>query len=146
MKLDENQKITLTVGQLKRLIKESADEDFEIEDGVLVRYNGDGGVVVIPEGVVEIGKAAFADCENITRIRLPETLKTIGDEAFRDARWFEDISIPDGVETIGEDAFAGTNIRSAFIPDSVREIGPRAFSRCDYLRSIRLPHRDWRRI
>lgn len=35
-------------------------DDFEIEDGVLVKYKGKGGDVTIPSGVTSIGEAAFA--------------------------------------------------------------------------------------
>ncbi len=35
--------------------------DFIIENGVLKKYTGPDGDVVIPEGVVEIGKDAFRE-------------------------------------------------------------------------------------
>lgn len=35
-------------------------DDFEIKDGVLVKYKGKGGDVTIPSGVTSIGEAAFA--------------------------------------------------------------------------------------
>ncbi len=37
----------------------AAEEDFEIEDGVLTAYTGPGGAVVIPDGVTAIGDAVF---------------------------------------------------------------------------------------
>ena len=33
--------------------------DFVIENGVLKRYAGKGGYVVVPDGVVEIGDSVF---------------------------------------------------------------------------------------
>ena len=56
--------------------------DFEIENGVLRKYHGQGGRVVIPEGVIGIGNAAFAGCESLTGIRIPDSVQGIGDEAF----------------------------------------------------------------
>lgn len=34
-------------------------DDFEIIDGVLLKYNGTANEVIIPEGVKEIGKESF---------------------------------------------------------------------------------------
>ena len=44
----------------------AADSDFVIENGVLKEYKGKGGDIVIPEGVTEIGKEAFYNCDTIT--------------------------------------------------------------------------------
>ena len=33
-----------------------ADSDFDISDGVLTAYNGNGGDIVIPDGVTAIGE------------------------------------------------------------------------------------------
>ena len=37
----------------------SSNNDFEIENGVLVKYTGAGGDVVIPDGVTSIGHWGF---------------------------------------------------------------------------------------
>lgn len=37
----------------------AADDDFVIQNGVLTEYYGDGGNVVIPNGVTSIGSKAF---------------------------------------------------------------------------------------
>ena len=42
------------------------NQDFVIENGVLIKYNGPGGDVTIPEGVKEIGWSAFKDCKKLT--------------------------------------------------------------------------------
>lgn len=41
-------------------------DDFEIKDGVLNKYVGDGGEVVIPEGVTSIGEGCFL---NVLKLR-----------------------------------------------------------------------------
>ena len=49
--------LTLCLGPALPVL--AAEEDFVIEDGVLVAYNGHGGNVVIPDGVTEIGPEVF---------------------------------------------------------------------------------------
>ena len=41
--------------------------DFIIENGVLTKYVGPGGDVVIPSGVSTIGKKAFFKCNELLR-------------------------------------------------------------------------------
>lgn len=52
--------------------------DFIIENGVLTRYTGPGGDVVIPEGVTSIGDRAFQACDAPERIPLPDSLTDLG--------------------------------------------------------------------
>lgn len=41
-------------------------EDFEIKDGTLIKYHGEGGDVTIPDSVTSISYRAFAGCESLT--------------------------------------------------------------------------------
>lgn len=50
-------------------------DDFEIEDGILKRFNGDGEEVVIPECVITVQEAAFIECPKLKSIVFPNTLK-----------------------------------------------------------------------
>lgn len=50
----------------------AADSDFSISNGVLVKYNGSGGDVIIPDGVTTIGKSAFLGCETIKKCHNPK--------------------------------------------------------------------------
>ena len=59
------------------------DEDLEIEDGVLTGYYGDGGDVVIPNGVTSIGESAFEGCSGLTSVTIPDSVIEIYDLAFR---------------------------------------------------------------
>ncbi len=56
--------------------------DFVIENGVLKEYKGQGGDVVIPEGVTSIGAWAFKYCSSLASVVIPEGVTSIGDEAF----------------------------------------------------------------
>ena len=56
--------------------------DFVIENGVLKKYKGQGGDVVIPEGVTSIGFWAFSDCSSLASVVIPEGVTSIGAAAF----------------------------------------------------------------
>lgn len=59
-------------------------KDFEIESGVLKKYTGKGGDVVIPEGVTSIGENAFKWCRSLTSVVIPDSVTSIGTYAFYD--------------------------------------------------------------
>ena len=58
-------------------------KDFEIEDGILIKYVGEDTTVIIPEGVVKVDKFAFED-SNVVEIILPSTVEVISDVAFNE--------------------------------------------------------------
>ena len=90
-------KITLTVGQLKRLIKESNEySDFEIKDGVLVKYHGKDKDVVIPDGVETIGEYAVSGRIGLTSVVIPDSVTKIERFAFNSCPSLINVSIPEG--------------------------------------------------
>ena len=93
---------------------EEAVAEFVLDGSKLVRYNGSGGTVSIPEGVTAIGNDVFRDNSDITAVYIPE-----------------------GVETIGDAAFAScSNLQYVNIPKTVTSISGYAFRDCDKLPSI----------
>jgi hypothetical protein len=107
--------------------------DFEITpDGVLKKYHGNDTDVVIPDGVREIGDAAFVDMKGVERM--------IMECEDYDAPEMETLTIPDSVTKIGYYAFAYClNLKHVSLPDSVTSLGERAFEGCESLKEIRLP-------
>ena len=79
--------------------------DFVIEEGVLKKYCGEGGAVVIPDGVTRIGAFAFEDCKSLTNITIPDGVTSIGECAFFRCTSLTSITIPDGVTSINYAAF-----------------------------------------
>ena len=59
----------------------SDNKDFVIENGVLKKYVGSGGDVVIPEGVTAIGELAFRDCKDVVTVHMPNSVTTINRSA-----------------------------------------------------------------
>lgn len=137
-----------------------SDSNFEIKGNVLVKYHGDGGDVVIPNGVTSIGEFAFSNCDTITSVTIPFGVTQIGNNAFVDCNKLERVTIPASVASIGRAAFSSCNkltevtipqgvpvirdncffacfkLASVTIPASVTEIGEYAFGWCDSLKDI----------
>ena len=103
-------------------------KDFVIENGTLLRYNGKGSNVVIPEGVTKIDYSAFSCCADITSINIPDSVKKIDVCAFYGCTGLISINIPNSVTEINNKTFYGCGgLTSINIPDSVKEIGWCAF-------------------
>ena len=139
-----------------------ASRDFEIRAGVLVKYHGAATDVVVPDGVVEIGREAFLNmgvksviipdgvtiignsafnmCSRLTSVKLPSSLLSIEPYAFSNCESLSSIIIPDGVTKIGFDAFRYCKkLIDVKLPDSLRSIEDRAFLECRSLRSVIIP-------
>lgn len=61
---------------------------------------------------LHVGILCFAGCENISS-----------------SVWLKDIELPDGLTVVGECWFSGSTAEHVWVPASVREIRPRAFSK-----------------
>ena len=80
------------------------ENTFQIEKGVLVKYNGTQSDVIVPDGVVEIGEFAFIGKRSLQSVVLPDSVKTICQSAFSMCRNLKTV-VCYGVETIGCHAF-----------------------------------------
>ena len=141
-RMNENRKVTLTIGQLKRLVRESIqnDENFEIEGDVLVAYNGEGGDVVVPDSVTNIGSSAFYNCNGLTSVTIPDSVTSIWDRAFLGCTSLASIDIPNSVTSIEEWAFKGcTSLTSVTIGTGITSISKGMFSTCRSLESVTIP-------
>ncbi len=75
---------------------------------------------VIPEGVIEIGYGAFANCFGPEEITVPESVTKIGRGAFYNCTGLSKIFIPDSVTEVGESAFEGCcNLVSLIAPEGL---------------------------
>ena len=107
--------------------------------------------IVIPDTVTEIGEKAFSGCKQLTRVVLPKNLKIIPDCCFENTALSE-ISLPEVLEEIGVKAFEcqyyeningivhiTSKLSSIVVPNSVKNIGNRAFYGRENLKYITLP-------
>lgn len=90
--------------------------------------------VVVPEGVEEIQKYAFYNCDNLESVELPSSLKTIREYAFKgDVKLANVTGDLAKVQVIGAYAFADCGALSAIELGGVYAIGERAFFNCTSL-------------
>ena len=118
--------------------------------------------VRIPNGVEEIGYAAFYHCDELAEVIIPDSVKEIGAAAFTQTPWLKsweqggsdylivgdgillaykgsdsEVYVPSQVKRIGAEAFKDcSTITKVIIPDSVEVIGEAAFENCRNLAQI----------
>lgn len=63
----------------------------------------------LPEGLTNIGDAAFMGCVSLTSITLPNSLTSIGDAAFIFCSSLTSITFPNSLTSIGDNAFVRCN-------------------------------------
>ncbi len=147
-----------------RLAPSPAEEEdlFEIdENGALLLYKGNERRVIIPDGVVEIGKEAFMNNTDVEEIEIPYGVTSIKDRAFKGCDALREVSLPEGLEYLGEGAFAdctalseitlpstlrcvyescfsSSGLTSVCLPDSVSHLQRFVFAKCKSLKTVRL--------
>ena len=122
----------------------SNTDDFVIENGVLKKYIGPGGDVVVPEGVTEIGYRAFegdyfGESTPIESVTLPASVVRIEESAF-ELCTLKRITMPNPAVSIGRGAFCDcVNLESLELPAQMTEIEDRAFAGCKRMKKLTLP-------
>lgn len=114
-----------------------ADGDFVEKDGVLVKYTGKGGDLVIPDGFTKIEMSAFKDCGGLTSVTIPGSVDLIGTFAFTGCGSLGSVIMRPGVRVISAYAFYGCDgLISVGIPSSVTRIGGGAFLGCHEITEV----------
>lgn len=119
--------------------------------------------MVIPDGVEEIGYAAFYHCDDLAEVVIPDSVRKIEASAFEQTAWLSDwrqngsedylvvgdgillaykgnggeVSIPSGVKSIGAEVFKDrSDITGVNLPDSIEVVGEAAFAGCGSLTTL----------
>ncbi|MBE6555434.1 MAG: hypothetical protein E7663_04285 [Ruminococcaceae bacterium] len=115
--------------------------DFTIEGGILKRYRGKGGDVVIPEGVTEVDSYVFNGNTAVTSVVFPGTLKRIGNYAFDGCTSLKTVTFPEGITHIGDKSFYHcTSLQALPFPSTLVSIGTLCFAECTSLTTVRFPY------
>ena len=123
--------------QYEARLQEAKAQGFEIENGVLTKYNGKQTDVVIPDIVTTIGELACFWSLKVVSVTIPSSVTNIGDNAFSGCCSLKSITIPSSVTSIGNRAFASCgSLTSITIPSSVTSISDYAFSSCGDLTNV----------
>lgn len=130
----------------------AADGDFTIKNGVLTKYNGSGGDVVIPEGVKSISDFAFGLNSSMTSVTIPKSVTTIGEDTFSTCSGLKSFVVKSGNPSYSsQDGVLYDKDRTTLlicpakktgtvsIPDTVTSIGEYAFGLCADLTGIVIP-------
>lgn len=114
--------------------------NFDVKNGVLLRYHGLEKAIALPGEVTEIGEGAFSNCHFLETITLHEGVRKIGNHAFGGCRALREISLPDSVEELGEYTFQYCDaLTSVVFPKNLKAIGDGVFRHCNALEELVLP-------
>ena len=100
--------------------------------------------VELPLSIKAIGNWAFKDCLNLRKINLPMNLQSVDTYGwnwrypFSGCYALKEIEFEEGITSIPECIFADTGLEEVNIPDTVTNIGQRAFAYCEKLSYLHL--------
>lgn len=128
-------------------LQEKTNSVFEIQNGVLIKYNGKDAIVHVPSSVKKIGSYVFPATDAIfnkyafvEKVYLPYGIKEIGESAFRGVTTLSFVDLPSTIETIGSYAFEETYaLKKIAIPPNVKVIKSCTFRRSLGLEQVFLP-------
>lgn len=132
---------------------------FEVIDTWVFGYCRNLKEINLPEGVTMLGSASFYGCSQLTSIKMPSTMTQIGTHIFRGCanlrevvlsenlnsipfRAFSgceslrEIVIPYGITNIADESFYQAGIENLSLPDSVTNVGSKAFYNCRGLKTL----------
>ena len=96
--------------------------------------------IVLPEGIVKVGNAAFSGCSKLEKVDMPDSVESIGGFAFKGCGDLKEMILPEGIRSIEGSTFSGcSSLEKINIPDTVESIGKQAFYSCSSLKTIDIP-------
>ena len=136
----------------------AAHEDFDVQSGVLIKYNGSDTDVTLPGHITAVGNSAFEGNTNVRSVKLNDSVCAIGDRAFYGCSSLSSVTAGDSITEVGDMAFYGTpyldnstvkylilgsvllwyngTSDSVTIPMRCTAVASYAFARCEYLKSF----------
>lgn len=111
--------------------------DFQVDNGILVKYIGTASTVSIPSDVKIIGAEAFAGNTGITSVAIGKNVEEIEYGAFRDCSSLTTVSLPETLKTIGNGAFSNAvSLKRIAIKENLKNLGSGVFAGCKLLSTV----------
>ncbi len=111
--------------------------EFYIEEQVLMKYYGNGGKIVIPEGVADIFFEVFTNMNSITEVSVPGSTTELTPFTFEGCSGLTEAILGEGLRVIGLGAFRDcAALKRIMLPRSLKAIEKFAFSGCASLSEI----------
>lgn len=83
--------------------------DFDIQNGVLISYNGNDTEITIPVGVVRVASQAFAQAKSVKVISIPKTLEEFEEGALTSCPNLETVNTGDNKKITSKNGFVLIN-------------------------------------
>lgn len=115
-------------------------KDFKIKkENILREYVGKKSVLIVPEGIVEIGSGGCVIKEGVTEVIMPDTVVAIHNDAFVMSKDLVKVIFSPNITHIGARAFGYTKVKEIILPDVIEEIDDMVFYCCKSLEEVILP-------
>ena len=108
-------------------------------NGRITAYFGRMKDIILPDGVIAVGKNAFLFKTHITSVALPEGIEVVEDGAFWSCSALKSIVLPSTLRELGKKALSQTALKFVVIPDGCKKIGEECFLLCKSLADIYVP-------
>ena len=123
--------------------------EFEVEDGMLMRYYGYDEVVEIPEGITDIFFEVFSRSTCLTKIIIPGSITDVTPLEFEGCNLLTEAVFKEGVVHVGICSFLDCpSLEVINLPKSLKSIGQKAFANCTALKEVRYKgsREDWEKV
>lgn len=102
--------------------------EFVVKGGVLISYNGNKSEIIIPNGIISIGKNAFKNNVIIRKVTFSGTEKSIEDCAFEGCFNLLEICNYQNIENFGDRCFMCAGLKHIEIGVAVEKLGANCFA------------------
>lgn len=128
-------------GTVLERIPASKTGEIKVKEGVkyvkdYVAWKASCSAIIFPEGVIEVGEYAFANCSNLKAVEFSKGIEYMGPELFLKSS-IEKVKFPQDLKVVSQGMFiACENLKSIRIPASVQSIEHSVFGDCSSLKEI----------
>lgn len=84
-----------------------------------------------------VGYYMFANCGNLTSVKLPKTAKKIELYAFNNCKALKECMLPEQLTEVGSYAFTSTALTEINFPSTLNHLNDKSFNKCSNLKTIR---------